>query len=280
MLDSAERAEIQEDGSVGEWILEPEKLLVPRYVNGVKAKKGALYVFGGHAQKNGVGLTSVEWAKVGEAGELDPWKYTSPLQAGRHGHATASHGKDFYALGGYTGTSFLTSVEKSSIGANGELTPWKFTTSLATERINYSVIVYKDWIYTISGTNGSGYLTSVEYATFNDEGEIGFLGTKLEKETYEKKMSEMAKAKKQAKDEMNFEATVTNILRTEGYTYIEVLFMNKKIWLAVSDATVKLDKDDNIRFGQGLYMPNFYSKQLARKFKELFFLDKVQRIEK
>ena len=280
MLDSVERTKIQEDGSLGEWIMEPEKLQVARYVNGVKAKKGALYIFAGHAQMNGVGLTSVEWAKVGEAGELDPWKYTSPLQTGRHGLAVASHGKDFYALGGYTGTELISSVEKTSLKENGELTPWKFTTDLATERINYSAIVYKDWIYVISGTNGTGYLTSVEYATFNDEGDIGFMGTKAEKDAYEKKISDEATARALAKKEMKFGGLVTDVLRTEGYTYIQVLFMNEKVWLAISDSKIKVSANDTIHFGQGLYMPNFYSKQLSRKFKELFFLTSVEVVEK
>jgi hypothetical protein len=177
MLDSIDRAEIQKDGVVGKWVVDTEKMLEAHYVNGVKAKNGVLYVFGGHEKVRGAGLTTVEWSKISDTGELGPWKHTSPLQVERYGLGTASHGDYFYALGGITGMEYLDSIEKARIEPYGKLSPWEFTSALSTPRINYSVVVYKDWIYVISGKNSTGYLISVEYAMFNDKGDIGFFGS-------------------------------------------------------------------------------------------------------
>ncbi len=280
MLDLAERAKINPDGTVGKWVMEENHLQVPHYVNGLKSKKGALYVFGGHSQKNGVGMKNVEYSKLGEDGATTPWKNTSFLQTGRYGIASASHGDYFYVLGGFTGSKFLDTVGKSRIKADNELEPWQYTTPLSKNRIDYSAVVYKDRIYLVSGTNNTGYLNSVEYAQFNENGDIGFFGTKEEKAAYEKKRAEQSNAKAEAAEaEMKMEATVLSMLNSEGYSYIEVQLIDGVAWFAVPNANLKLVKGDRIRFGNGLLMPNFYSKQLQRSFKILLFMEKVEKVE-
>lgn len=292
MLDSIDRAEIQGDGVVGKWVVDPEKMLEDHYVNGVKAKKGALYVFGGHEKVRGAGLTTVEWSKIADTGELGPWKHTSPLQVGRYGLGTASHGDYFYALGGITGMEYLDSIEKARIGPDGELSPWEFTSTLSRHRINYSVVVYKDWIYVISGKNSTGYLTSVEYATFNDEGDIGFFGNLAEEATFKEATAKREEARRRAeaaKGKLPFEGKVVKILQAEGYSYIQVSIKDQLspdgnvtvkgglVWLAAPN--IKLDINSRIRFGTALYMPNFYSKELSYTFEDLFFVEGVQPVK-
>jgi hypothetical protein len=292
MLDSIDRAEIQKDGVVGKWVVDTEKMLEAHYVNGVKAKNGVLYVFGGHEKVRGAGLTTVEWSKIADTGELGPWKYTSPLQVGRYGLGTASHGDYFYALGGITGMKYLDSIEKARVEPDGELSPWKFTSALSMYRINYSVAVYKDWIYVIGGKNGTGYLTSVEYATFNDEGDIGFFGSLEEEAAFkeaEAKREEAKRRAKAAKGKLPFEGVVVKILQAEGYSYIQVSIADQVspegkvtvkggvVWLAAPN--IKLDINSRIRFGTALYMPNFYSKELKHTFKDLYFVEGVKIVQ-
>jgi hypothetical protein len=292
MLDSIDRAEIHGDGVVGKWVVDPEKMMEARYVNGVKVKNGGLYVFGGHEKVRGAGLTTVEWSKISDTGELGPWKHTSPLQVERYGLGTASHGDYFYALGGITGMEYLDSIEKARIEPYGKLSPWEFTSALSTPRINYSVVVYKDWIYVISGKNSTGYLISVEYAMFNDKGDIGFFGSLEEKEAFKEAAAKREEAKRRAKAEkekLSFEGVVVKILQAEGYSYIQVSIKDQVspdgkvivkggvVWLAAPN--IKLDINNRIRFSKGLYMPNFYSKELQYKFKGLFFVEGVQPVK-
>lgn len=275
MLDSIDRAVILPNGAVGEWAIDKEKMLVPHYVNGVKAKKGALYVFAGHDANKGVGIKDVEWSRISETGELGPWKRTSPLQVGRYGLATASHGDYFYVMGGLTGTEYLYSIERARLKPDGELTPWEFTSPLSTLRATYSVAVYKDWIYAIGGTNREGYPRSVEYASFNDEGDIGFWGTRADEETYKeiiRKRDEAGKSKLLPR-----EGVVRGFLQTSNYTYIQVI--NKKdgiVWLAAPRVDLKVNT--SIRYGNGIFMSNFYSKELERNFPAVFFVGKIQKV--
>jgi hypothetical protein len=292
MLDSIDRAEIAGDGVVGKWVVDREKMLELRYVNGVKVKNGGLYVFGGHEKVRGAGLATVEWSKISETGELGPWKQTSPLQVERYGLGTASHGGYFYALGGITGMEYLDSIEMARVGPDGELSPWKFTSPLSAPRINYGVVVYKDWIYVIGGKNGTGYLRSVEYTTFNDEGDLGFFGSPEDKEAHKEAVAKRAEAKRRAmaeKEKLPFEGTIVKILQAEGYSYIQVSIEDQVspdgkvtakggvVWLA--GPKVELDINSRIRFSSALYMPDFYSKELKHQFKDLFFVEKVQPVK-
>lgn len=289
MLDSIDRAEIQGDGVIGEWVVDREKMLEDRYVNGVKAKKGALYVFGGHEKVRGAGMKTVEWSRISDTGELGPWKYTSPLQVERYGLGTASHGDYFYVLGGLTGMKYLDSIERARVEPDGELSPWEFTSDLSVSRINYSVAVYKDWIYVIGGKNSTGYLRSAEYASFNDAGDIGFFGDMAEEAAFKEAAARKAEAGRRAeaaKGTLPFEGVVVKILQAEGYSYIQVSIKNQvstdgKVtvksgvaWLAAPKTEIEIN--NRIRFGTALYMPNFYSKELQYTFKDLFFVEEVQ----
>jgi hypothetical protein len=292
MLDSIDRAEILADGTIGQWSLDKGKMLELRYVNGVKVKKNGLYVFGGHEKVRGAGLKSVEWSKISETGALGAWRQTSPMQVERYGLATAYHGGYFYALGGITGMEYLDSVEKSRVGPDGELSAWSFTSPLSAPRINYSVVVYKDWIYVISGKNGSGGLKSVEYATFNAEGDIGFNGSPEQELAFNEAAARSAEVKRRAeaeKGKLPFEGVVVKILQAEGYSYIQVSVKDRKssdgkgavkggvVWLAAPN--IDLDVNSRIRFGTALYMPDFYSKELKYQFKDLFFVERVQPVK-
>ncbi|MEE9543519.1 MAG: hypothetical protein V3V95_07025 [Thermodesulfobacteriota bacterium] len=288
MLNSTDRAEFGQDGTLGKWVVDKEQIQEDRYVNGIKIKKGGLYVFGGHEKVRGAGMKTVEWSKISETGELGPWKYTSPLQTERYGLATAYHGKHFYVLGGLTGLYYLDSIEKAELRADGELSPWEFTSNLTRPRINYSVVVYKDWIYAISGKHGNDFLKSVEYATFDKNGDIGYLGTAKDLKAHEDaeaKKKEAVRLAKAERDELPLIGTVLTVLQAEGYTYLEVSVEDEVtsegeviknggvLWMAAPN--IEIDVDDKIRFGTSFYMPEFYSKELQRRFINLFFVEEV-----
>ncbi len=275
MLDNVERAKISADGSLGEWSLEPELMKFPRYINGVKKINGKVYVVGGHDERKGVGITEVEMAEFVGSGGLKVWEKATPLETGRYGLATAKHGGYLYAMGGLTGVEYLEDIEKTKVGPDGDLAKWQSTTPLYNPRAMFSVVVYKDWVYAMGGTNSDGYLTSVEFATFNDAGEIGFSGSKKEAAKYKEKAE--ARAALKASVQLPNEGVVKDIVHAEMYSYIMVSGKDGVIWLAAPK--IDLAFNTTIRYSKGVLMTNFYSKELKHNFPAVIFVGQVKKVE-
>jgi hypothetical protein len=274
LLDTVESAEFRPDGSLGEWKLEPEVMTMQRYVNGAKNVGGAAYVVGGHDQARGAGITAVEWSQFDKAGALQKWKAASPLQTGRYGLSTAAHGDYLYAVGGMSGAEYLDSIEKVKVGANGELGAWQTTTPLPQPRASFSVVGYKDSIYILGGTNRDGYLTSVEYASYNAAGDIGYWGSMQDAEALKAKLV----AVKAQNPLLPNEGVVNEVVQTGIYTYLQVKKDNGSIeWVA--GPKLQLAAGSRVRYSKGIAMSNFYSKELKRSFPMVLFVGQVEKIE-
>ena len=271
LLDNVEKAEILSNGELGPWTIEDATMTIPRYVNTVKASHGNTYVIGGHDQMKGVGITNVEWAVPAETGGVKDWAPTSSLQVGRYGLASAGHGDALYAIGGLTGLEYLNTIEVATIQENGELSSWRFTTPLSEPRATFSTVVYKNWIYVIGGTNQDRYLNTVEYASFNDNNDIGFMGTQQEAQAYQAKLDKL----KAAKPRLPNYGTVKAVQHASMYTYIQVVNEQGVMWLAGPKTELKLN--DKIRFSKGVSMSNFYSKELQRSFPVVLFVSKIEK---
>jgi Kelch motif len=273
LLDTVERAEFLPDGSLGEWQLESKTMLMPRYVNGVKKWGSSAYVIGGHDQTKGVGITDVEWSPLGDSEKRD-WKVTQPLQIGRYGLSTVSHGDYLYALGGLTGMEFLDSVEKSQVKADGQLSTWQTSTPLESARGMFSVVEYKDWIYVIGGTSRDGYLSGVEYATVNESADFGYWGLESDAQAYKVKLA----ARKENQSQLVNLGTVKIVLQAEAYTYLQVDSLKQGvIWLAGPKLVVQ--PNSLVRYSKGVVMSGFYSKELNRTFKEILFVGQIQKVD-
>ncbi len=274
MLDSVESAEFQTDGSLGAWKLEPEIMTLPRYINSVKLMGNTAYAIGGHEQVRGVGITSVEMSQLDKDGTLQKWQTTSPLQIGRYGHSTASHGNYVYAMGGLSGAEYLDTIEKTTVAANGELGAWQLTTPLSQPRANFSAIHYNNYIYVLGGSNNDGYLTSVEYVTLNSAGDVGFWGTREEADAYQA----TAETAKVQRSQLPNSGIAQVVIQTEGYTYLQVRKTNGSLeWVA--GPKVNLPVNSPVRYSTGVAMPNFYSKELKRNFPMVLFVGQVQKVD-
>ncbi len=271
LLDTVERVSFLEDGKLGEWQLEKEKLTIPRYVTGLKKYKDIAYVIGGHDQTKGVGIQDVEWSRVSSSGAFQKWQSTSSLQTGRYGLATAGHNDDLFALGGITGAEYLDSIEKSRVSNDGGVSQWVQSTPLTQPRASFNAVVYKDWIYVLGGTNREGYLTSVEYATFDKAGNIGFTGNQAQAQAYKVKIEE----RKKRKLVLPNAGIVKEVIHASAYSYM--LVQNDKqglVWIA--GPKTELKPETRIQYSTGVFMSNFYSKELQRNFPSVLFVGTIQ----
>lgn len=273
LLDSVEFSPIDEDGHTGDWTIASETMTLPRYVNSVKVVGGRAYVIGGHDEAKGVGITDVEWTAPDDSGDMAGWQRTSPMQTGRYGLASTAKHDRIYALGGLTGLEYLASVEVADVLPEGGLSAWRTTTPLTRPRATFNALSSDKHVYVFGGTNTDGYLRSVEYTSVNEAGELGFWGTVADKQAYENRYRE-ANARKQG--QLPNEGVVRQVIHTQMYSYIEVSGPKGQVWLA--GPKTELPVNARIRYSKGVYMSNFYSKELQRRFPAVTFVSKIERV--
>jgi len=273
LLDSVEFAKIEVDGSLGAWTMASDPMTVPRYVNSVKTADGMTFVIGGHDQDKGVGIADVEWAKPQQNGDIRAWKKTQSLNTGRYGLASAKQGKTIYVLGGLTGLEYLRSIEKTRVLPEGGLEPWQETTQMSVPRATFSAVTHNGYFYVLGGTNRDGYLRSVEYASIDKQGDLGFMGTQQESQDYQAQLL----AKKKNAPMLPNQGVVKQLLHTEMYSYLEVSNQGREVWIA--GPKTELPVGTAIRYSKGVYMTNFFSKELQRPFPAVTFVSRIEPVK-
>jgi len=276
LLDTVESAEILPDGSLDEWLVLDERMTVARYISGSIAAEQRAYLIGGHDKVRGVGIRQVEWAHetAGEPGFLDPWQPTAELLTGRYGLEVARHGDYIYAFGGLDGARYLDSVEKGRLKPGGGIESWEETTPMASPREGMNIIVKGDTVYVIGGGNLQGYPGSVEYAHFNAQGDIGFWTTPAEA----KKHREAIAAREAAKAVLPNEAVIVQKIQTASYSYLQVQRDDGAVaWLA--GPRTELPVGTRVQFADGVFMSNFYSKELRRSFPAIMFIGEIREVK-
>jgi hypothetical protein len=271
LLDSVEFAAIQSDGSVGEWQLASEPMTLPRYVNSVKAVNGAAYVLGGHDQAKGVGISDVEWTKPAPSGDMKNWAATSPMKTGRYGLSSISFNGHLFAFGGLTGLEYLNSVEVATVLPSGGLGEWRETTAMTVPRATFSVVKNDKWMYVIGGTNRDGYQQSVEFTGINDAGDLGFWGSRQEQQDYQQILQQIKTA---AGSALPNSGVVKQVLHAQMYSYVQVQGGEGLVWLA--GPRTDLPVNAKISYSKGVYMSNFFSKELQRSFPAVTFVSRIE----
>jgi len=272
LLDSVERVAIRADGGLDTWTLEKRPMTMPRYVNSVVQARKGIYVIGGHEQQEGSGIRAVEYALLRADDRLRPWRRTAAMNIGRFALAGAAHGDALYALGGLRGAIYTAAVEKSHIKADGSLAPWRTTSSLSSPRADFGTIVHGDNIYIIGGTNRDGYYRTVEYARFDQQGNIGFQTTATAAAAFEAQRSKTAA---RPAPPLPNAGVVTELIHTRIYSYIQVKNHGERRWLAAPRAALKIG--DRIRYSRGVTMTDFHSNALNRDFDLIIFVERVQK---
>ncbi|MBI3903497.1 MAG: hypothetical protein HY306_11265 [Nitrosomonadales bacterium] len=274
LLDSVEHAAWQPDGSLGEWHVDAEVMTIPRYVNSVKKEGDVFFVLGGHDQTKGVGITNVEWSRPNPDGSMQKWQATTPMQQGRYGFLTSAYGDYLYALGGLSGMEYLDTIERTTVGKDGQLSPWKVIGTLDQQRANFGVIDDDKRIYIIGGSSHDGFIANAVYAERNQDGDIGYWGTEAEAQAVRDRLA----ARKVQKVQLPYQGLVKEVIQTDSYTYIQVETPGdgSLAWLAASKIP-DLHEGDTVNYSKGVRMANFHSKELDRYFPLIQFVSQAQK---
>lgn len=270
LLDSVESAPILPDGTLGPWALETQALTIPRYVHDAKLAGDTLWVVGGHQADQGIGLNQAETRVLNQSGSS--WRAAAPMARGRYGLSLAVHKRFIYALGGLDGAEFLRTIERIPRDEPPSSTSrWTSTAPLSSSRANFSALFSGDVLYVIGGTNAMGYYDTVEYATVNVHGELGFWGTRDDAKAYEK-------------GDSGTQATIplptgnTGIVKESisagGYSYLRLDTQQGEQWLATAQGDFPVDS--HVTFSEGVKMTQFKSKSLSREFQTIRFVSQVR----
>ncbi len=269
MLNSVEHTKILPDGSTSDWLEEQERLTVMRYISGVKYVDGVVYVVGSHDQSTGSAIKDVEWGKIKDEAGFGKWTQTSPLQVPRFGLGLVGHAGRLYAFGGLTGPEFLDSVESAPILPGGGLGAWSLQkTRLSSPRAMMAVVTYKNWVYSLGGSGTS----AVEYATFNEAGELGSWFTEAELKALQAPRQEVPVATR-----LPFLGSVLEVQHAPPYVYLFVDVNGNRGWVAGPAGEYQVG--DKVRFGGGAMMANFFSKTLDKRFERVLFVAELQKGE-
>jgi hypothetical protein len=170
LLNTVERTEVREDGSLAPWT-DCESMNTPRRSPTSVIVGDYLYAIGGY---NGTFLRTVERARILPDGNLSPWEWVPHLLTEpRYIHGGAAMGNRIYVLGGHIEQSGRGSsdAEWTTVGADGQVAPWKATTSLEQPRFLAGTGITERHLFIVGGYDG-GYLSSVEKASFQPDGTL------------------------------------------------------------------------------------------------------------
>lgn len=268
LFDSVERARFNADGSLGPWRLLDAKLTMPRYIHAVAETADHLYILGGHAQQGGGGEAAAEYTGLDGHRAVTTWHATAALQQGRYALAAAAHGNDLYALGGMNGATYLDVVEKSRINADGSLGAWRKIAPLPAPLADFGAVVHGDWLYVIGGTNPQGYFDNVFITRFDKHGDLTSPGINEVSATDEPPTPA-------TRVELPNQGTVLQALDGGVYIYLQVRTDAGSEWLAAAHLDVKAG--DRIRYSDGIWMHDFFSKHLRRRFDAIRFVGNLEK---
>ena len=165
-------------GAVGSWTTNTNAL--PQVLQSAASvtNKGSLYVIGG---QNGSGTpqSTVYYTTLNSDGSTGTWTTnTHPLPQTVTLETAVVYNGYVYVMGGYNGSSNVSTVYYAPINADGSIGTWTTSTHTLPQGLsNATSVVYNGYVYVMDGTNGSSYLNTVYYAKLNTDGSIGTWST-------------------------------------------------------------------------------------------------------
>jgi len=173
-MKTVERAEIDNNGNIQNWMDESESFLVDRYIHSAAIHQNRIYLIAGHVEKQNImSYGDVESATILDDGRLSAWSIEkSKLNTPRF-IATAISTKHYlYLAGGHDGRDRLTSVEYAPFLPDGSLGNWTETLPLKSGRSATSMVSNNNTLFILGGAGGDNVLNSVETSKFMPNGSL------------------------------------------------------------------------------------------------------------
>lgn len=168
---SVYKALINQDGTLGSWMLEANSMNYARADSGVTYFNGFIYVIGGCA--NGNRLNKVEYAPVNSDGSIGTWTLASDMAYARWKTSAVAANGYLYAIGGL-GNAYVSYIERAQIMNDGSIGSWSIVGN-PFDNPDAMIALEKDgYIYVIGGSTGGGNGTAiVQKALINSDGTLG-----------------------------------------------------------------------------------------------------------
>lgn len=172
-LSSVERAKINADGTLGTFSLVPGVNLTANKAAATCTVIGKyVYLIGGQGM-SGV-VSTVERAPINDDGSIGQFSAIPNVRlvSTRNQHAAFVFESGLYVVGGFSGGTWLKTVERAPINADGTIGTFALSNrSLMTGREGHAVALIGDKAFVIGGSNSlinntSGVQGSIEVATF------------------------------------------------------------------------------------------------------------------
>ena len=168
-------------GEIQPWRLNPNSLGTAVRDTGVAVANGYMYVVGGctaTAGGCGTNTNTVYYSKINTDGTLGTFTSTTVLPASFGVHTTVTANGYIYAMGGYNGSSNISTIYYAKLNIDGTVGSWQtsaVTTPVARNRA--ASVVANGYVYLLGGTTnqfgGNPSTANVYYAKLNQDGSIG-----------------------------------------------------------------------------------------------------------
>ena len=152
------------------WVTDTSILPLSAGVLQAVVTKNRVYIFGGFTGSNSP-TSNVYTAPINTDGTLGTWVIDTALPIAIGQASLAITANRVYLLGGYNGSSYLSSVYTAPINSDGTLGAWTTGPSLPAARCAGDCFVTRNRLYLIGGSNGS-FSSSVYSSTIYPDGTI------------------------------------------------------------------------------------------------------------
>ncbi|HEX6588750.1 MAG TPA: kelch repeat-containing protein [Longimicrobiales bacterium] len=157
MFADVSRAEIRDDGTLGEWE-SAMPLPTPRAGLSVVVSGGVVVAAGGQIQtadRRLPRIAEVYVARLDENGRIGEWRAAAPLPAPRFHHPMLAHAGRVYVVGGQGERDAEAGVFVARVDDDGGIREWLETTPLPRARSHHAALVHGGHVYVFGGLDGA-----------------------------------------------------------------------------------------------------------------------------
>ncbi len=154
VTDTVEIAQIQPDGSLGNWSF-TSQMDIARTGFGIAGYNGWIYVIAGTAVTSpaGVSTNTVEMAHVHPDGSLGNWMYAAPMNVSPiwdwNLSITIAENRIYVPI--YGGQNYYFSIPVADINSDGSLAPWQYITATSLTPQMATTVNYQNHVYLLGG---------------------------------------------------------------------------------------------------------------------------------